>query len=167
MILLLACLGDDPQPDSQDSAEADADADADSDTDTDTSWAEKMQSGSATVDSDYDGVEVLTWRDGDAVLCELSYTLTSTAPRDDCDSCTWAFDLEVGAVEGANDQNCFDEDVQPGSTRSYGFDPDYVGHGKALMVHQDGAWIGVSFATYEDGSFGYDWDSGAVEYEPY
>ena len=61
------------------------------------------------------------------------------------------FGLDAGALNG--------------TTRSYGYTAEYIGHAQVILVEQDGAWVSVSFATYTDGVFEYDWEDGFLSAE--
>jgi len=114
--------------------------------------------------------------DGDgAVLCRVSCALTSTAPRDDCDDCVWAFDLVVSdaVVAEETDVGCaafgYDADAveaMNGTARSYGYAEEYVGHADMLMVYEADRWQGLAFATYSpaSGELTYHWEDAYVPY---
>ena len=108
-------------------------------------------------------------------LCRIRYELTRVAPREDCEPCEWAFDLVASAPEvvAESGPGCtalgYDAAglaALDGALREYGFTFEYIGHAAVLMVHGDGGWEAVSFATWspETGAFSYDWDVGYEEY---
>ncbi len=169
MILLFACIGEGEPVDSVPD-EADTDTDTDADTDAGNS-ALTGRLGESLVDTDYLGTETLYFVADEGAgedLCRVSYTMTSTGARTDCSDCEWAFDLVLSDPVAETDVGCSDLDVDPaaldGTTVSYGYTSEYVGHGKVLFVEQDAVWTAVSFATYEAPNFDYDWESGFVEY---
>ena len=108
------------------------------------------------------------------VLCRVEVTLTSTASRDDCGDCLWAWDLVVDeatiAAEGGVGCSAFGHDAaavaaMAGTTRAYGYAEEYVGHADMLMIWVDG-WQGASFATWhpDSGALDYGWDDAYVEF---
>jgi hypothetical protein len=135
--------------------------------------------GSARVDAgSYAGGETLVLEAGEgsgAELCRVSYTLTSTALRDDCAVCEWAFDLvltdpvivsESGVGCGPFGYSAEDVAALDGLSRAYGYAEEYVGHASMLMAHDGSLWQGLSFATFvpETGDFSYGWDAAYVPY---
>lgn len=169
---LVACDG----PRDDDSASGDDDSADDDDA---TPRALLGYEGAAVVDAgSYAGTEVLVIEADEGMggeLCRVSYALTSTAARDDCDACAWAFELVVSDVtivyEGGVGCGPFgystdDLVALDGSTRSYGFAEEYIGHASMLMVHDGNLWQGLSFATFieETGDLSYGWDDAYVSY---
>jgi hypothetical protein len=53
-----------------------------------------------------------------------------------------------------------------GMSRSYGYDPDFVGHAQILMVWDGAYWQAVSYADWDDGArtIDYDWVDGPYAY---
>src|SRR5688572_19828463 len=127
---------------------SDSPADTDTDTgtvptetDTDTGTPVVLEglstrNGTATVavGVSYAGVEDLLFisDSGDGVpLCDIAYTLTSTAVRDDCEGCEWAFDLVIADAQVLLDQDglCMtifavdatNVDTLNGQVREYGY----------------------------------------------
>lgn len=137
--------------------------------------------GDASVDAtSYVGTE--SWYfvedevDGGQDLCRITYTLTSTAVREDCADCTWAFDLVVSgaAVVAESGPGClalsgYDAatvSALDGQVVSHGYNPDYFGHRAVLMMDTGGGdWRGVASADWTDGIFTYDRLDGTFEYE--
>ncbi len=135
--------------------------------------------GSAMVDAgSYAGDEILVLEADEGAgdeLCRVSYTLTSTAQRDDCAVCDWAFDLvlsdptivyESGVGCGPFGYAAEDVAALDGEPRSYGYAEEYVGHASMLLAHDGSLWEGLSFATYvpETGDFSYGWEAAYVAY---
>jgi len=138
---------------------------------------EQVKVGSGVqADGAYNGTETLTFitdkGKGDLV-CQVHYDLSSTAPRTDCADCDWAYDLVVSNVVVDTDDACaaigYDKAglaALDGSSRAYGFTPDYFGHAPALLFESDGTWGPATFATYDEttGAFGYEWHVGYFPY---
>jgi hypothetical protein len=166
--------------------EADTDTDVDTDTDTDTDTVGRTglagRLGSGTMDgAAYQGTEdlYLIAEDGEGEdVCRVRYSLASNGPaRTDCVACDWAFDLLVSDAQlvAENAVGCAASlglDAAAvvalnGTTRSYGYQEEYVGHADVLMVDNgEGVWGAVSHATFDSttGAFGYDWQDGIVSY---
>ncbi len=135
--------------------------------------------GEAVVDplTGYDGHEDLYYiadSGAGADLCRVRVTLTSTAVRDDCADCEWAFDLHaedpqviaesaVGCAGVGVDEAAIDALAVP---RGYGYAREYFGHNDVLMVEQKGVWTAVNFADWNEGSgaLAYDWEVGYHSY---
>ncbi len=118
------------------------------------------------------------------VVCQVSYDLSSTGLRDDCEEClcvkkeceTFAFDLEVSNVRitAESGSGCealgMDEAALAeleGSTLSYGYNGDYFGHAPVLIWEDpELGWTVVAFADFdpETGVFTYNWERGYYEY---
>jgi hypothetical protein len=173
LLLVAGCSG----PTDDDDTTVDDDTADDDDTGA-TGRAMLSYAGDAIADAAlYTGTESLVLVDDDgmgAVLCRVGYTLTGTAPRDDCDECLWAWDLElsVATITDESGAGCdpLGHDTATvaamnGTTRAYGFAEEYVGHADMLMIDIDG-WQGVSFATWhaDSGTFDYGWDDAFVEF---
>lgn len=156
----------------------DDDATAGDDDDT-TTRALLAFEGSAMVDAGgYAGTEALVIEADEgagAELCRVTYTLTSTAVREDCDLCDWAYDLvvsnpavvtESGVGCGPFGYSADDLAALDGSARSYGYVEEYIGHASMLMVHTGTLWEGISYATFfeETGDLSYGWDDAYVPY---
>ena len=131
------------------------------------------KAGDATVLSgSFSGLEdrYLIGDEGNGVdICRISTTLTSTAERTDCDDCAWAFDLTVSnaAVAAESGPGCpTDGSELNGTTISYGYIPEYLGHANVLAVDTGNGWAPVDNATYDakSGFFTYDWQDGYVSY---
>lgn len=193
-LLLAACGGPNDadtaaDPDTGDPADTDtADIDtgdtdtADTDTDTgdtdtgDTDSAPPPEGllhtvGSATVLDTFAGTETVLFTDGATELCRVELSLASTGPRDDCDECDWAFDVEVLDAAVVTDVACAavgwdDLSAVVGTTRAYGFVALYFGHAPVLMTLGDAGWGPAGYAEYDatTGALGYDLDAG---YHPY
>jgi hypothetical protein len=156
--------------------DTDADADTDTDTDTDTGLqAELVWQGTATVDKgdSYSGTEevVLISDRGDGdIICQYTYPVTATAAREDCENCDWAFDVVLGAASVKVDTSCADAGLDPaaveGTTRAYGYDPEYFGHAELMMTDSGDGWAPADFANYdvETGDFSYFWPQGYINY---
>ncbi len=110
-------------------------------------------------------------------LCRIRYTMTSTSARADCASCTWAYDFSISDVELVDElaPGCLatvgydpvDLSALEGETRSYGYDPEYLGHAAVLMQDIGGGnWTVVGFASYDldSGVFQYNREDGYVTY---
>ncbi|MDP6933132.1 MAG: hypothetical protein QGG40_09455, partial [Myxococcota bacterium] len=109
-------------------------------------------------------------------ICRVSYTVTSTDSRSDCELCDWAFDLVISDPEVLvdTDVGCeatvgVDSDdvaALDGTTVSYGYTAEYFGHAEVLFVEVDGAWTAVSNAVWDPstGTFTYDWQDAYVAY---
>ena len=118
--------------------------------------------GSATATlTDFDGLEEWWFQGEDgADLCRVRGRLISTGVRTDCGGCEWAFDLVQSETElvTEGDPGCADlagvsDPTQlDGRAVSYGYDADYFGHGKVLMVVIDGEWQASSFASWDEGT---------------
>lgn len=178
-LLLAACDADQGDDDSTDPGDDDDDAGDDDDTTEDASGL-LGRVGTATVDgASYQGTEDLyfttEYGEGEDV-CRIRYPLSSSAVRDDCADCVWAFDLVLGAPEliAETDPGCLATvgvdsaslgDVE-GDVVSYGYDPEYFGHIQMLLVEQAGSWAAVGHADWESGSgaFSYDWEDGYHTY---
>jgi len=138
------------------------------------------RAGTATVSyTSYEGTEELYFAADQGQgedICRIRYDLSSTAVRDDCADCEWAFDLVVSGAElitetapgclatvGADSAALGDLE---GTVVSYGYDPDYFGHIEILFVEQGGAWAAADHASWDasSGAFSYDWEDG---YHPY
>ena len=102
-------------------------------------------------------------------ICRITYSLTSTdTPADGCDGCLWAFELvitdalvaeerDVGCLATVGIDPAHVEDLD-GSRVSYGYDPEYLGHGSVLMSRTlDDLWAPECFATWDEasGAFSY------------
>lgn len=159
--------------------ETDTDTDTDSDTDTDTNITKEAlegRYGTATVELDsYLGEEEWFFiGEDDEEFCRISYTLTSTGTRTDCEDagyfCSWAFDLVISEAALINDNGCADFGVPDvstlnGTTLSYGFIDDYFGHAATLMVGSpDTLFQPEAFGLWEEPKFLYEWDVAYHEY---
>ena len=125
----------------------------------------------------YDGHEDLYFiadSGAGADVCRVRVSLTSTAERDDCTDCEWAFDLlgadpvvvaesSVGCAGVGYDGAAIDALA---GARAYGFAREYFGHNDVLMVEQEGIWTAVNFADWNEGSgvLTYDWEVGYQSY---
>lgn len=152
-------------------AAADAGADAAVDGGERVGMAGRSGTGTATVDG-YAGTEEMFFISdegrGEAV-CRITYSLTSTgAPAEGCEGCSWAFELVIAdaSVAEERDVGCLATvGVDParveeldGSLVYYGFDPEYLGHGSALMSRMEGGlWAPETFASWDEasGAFSY------------
>ncbi len=167
---LLACSGGSTTP---------ADSGTVTVTDTEPPQGLLVRSGSATVSDSYTGSEQLRFTGDEGageLLCELVFELTSTTVRDDCEDCLWAFDLvlsgaqvlvdEAGACLALHGVDASTVSTWDGTTRSYGYNDDYVGHAKVLMFDDGEAWIPVTMVTWDAdaGSLSYDWIDGYHAY---
>lgn len=161
--------------------DSDTDADTDSDTDTDPSSSEGLvvRTGSAVVGADYVGSEDLTLVGDEgygAVVCQIHYDLLSTALRTDCASCVWAFDLTIsnaavvtdtgGACLAASGFDATTVSALDGTIVPRGYDAEYAGHARVMMVFLGGKWQSASYANFDDatGAFSYEWEDGFVSY---
>lgn len=172
--LLLACT--DPDSAAKDSDTGGLDTDTGETAETGDSETAETDSGTAagsglkgrngsavaTVDSFSDGVEeawfVADEGDG-ADLCRVSYALEPVAPRDDCDLCSWAWDLQITGVTVLEDSDCATPglDALEGTTRSYGYIFEYFGHAN-VIAEDDGGWDAQGFATWDEGSGAFEWE---------
>ncbi len=103
----------------------------------------------------------------------MTYELVSMGTRDDCDSCIWAYDLEIRGtlvtidlgycldIVGVDAATASDWD---GTMRSYGFDPDYIGHAEILMFFDGTVWIPASYASWDGSEVTYAWVDGLYDY---
>jgi len=166
-----------PSGDDDDCA-ADDDSMSDDDVTDDGGMAVQRFEGTATVDGTaYAGTEalILTADQGaGAELCRIEYVLTSTAVRDDCGECLWAFDLALteAIVTRQSGVGCeaFGYDAAAvaalgDAPRSYGYAEEYLGHANMLMYF-DQSWQALSFATFslETNTLAYGWDDAYVPY---
>lgn len=113
-------------------------------------------------------------------VCRIRFTLTTVgAPVTSCDTCEFAFVLERGApsvvvdADGACANSALDMgaagiEAMIGTTVSYGYVSEYVGHSNVLMLLDDATdtWQAVAFASYDDttGAFLYDRRDGFCGY---
>lgn len=109
-------------------------------------------------------------------LCRIRYSLVSTAVRDDCEDCVWAFELSATEPEiiagSAGDCEALGYDAVAidellSRPRAYGYAPEYYGHANVLLVSNNtGGWDVVSFAAWSDGGgqFSYNWEIGYQMY---
>ena len=118
-------------------------------------WGLLSTHGVATVLADFTGRETTVFKDEatDAELCRAVVDLVSVE-HDDCGECAWAYVLEVQAASVTTDLACpavgWDApDALVGTRRSYAYAEDYLGHGPALLVHDDNAWQPVGFAWWD------------------
>jgi hypothetical protein len=117
----------------------------------------------------------------DVVVCSVSYTLSAdiSTARSDCADCSWAFDVAVTdvMVDEENASGCaailcqlgLDSDplvAFDGSTKTYGYNPDFFGHAEILMtLDASGAWVPGGFAAaQDDGSVTYTIEDGYYDY---
>lgn len=103
-------------------------------------------------------------------VCRITYKLSATGLRDDCEDCDWAFDLVasepeivVGTAEDCAALGYDDEAIQQWleQPRAYGYVTEYFGHADVLLVlDAEGRWDAVSFAdwTPDAGVLAYDWE---------
>jgi hypothetical protein len=125
----------------------------------------------------YDGHEDLYYiadSGAGADVCRVRVDLISTAPRDDCADCEWAFAVTAfdPRVMAESSVGCagvgVDGDVMVGLTgeRGYGFAREYFGHTDVLMIDQGGIWTAVNFAVWSEatGELSYDWEVGYQGY---
>jgi hypothetical protein len=149
------------------------------DTDTDTSANEDALlrlEGAADVGETYVGTEAVDLLSnfglGDE-LCRITYTVTSTARRDDCADCVWAFDVVLGAPTVDYDAECAAAGYDAaaiaaieGTTRSIGVAVDYLGHADALLLYDGRTWVSASFVDWVDAEWTlrYAWDQAYVTY---
>jgi len=178
LLTLGGCTGS-SAADDDDSGTGGSDDDTSGDDDDVATRAVLSYEGSAQIDQgSYVGTEDLVLVSDEGMgdeLCRVSYTLTSTAERDDCSACSWAFDLvvsgpaitaEAGVGCAAFGYTTADITSLDGSTRAYGYAEEYVGHANMLMVHDGSLWQGLSFATFDEpsGGLSYGWDDAYVTY---
>ena len=137
-----------------------------------------LREGSPTVDGDgWVGTESFRFLGEDgAVLCDVSYTLSSVAPRADCTTCLWAFDLVLSDATLIADPEglCLPTlgvdaatvGTLDGRTEPRGYNDQYFGHAKVLMIVVDGEWKGGDYADWDEttGLFEYQWDDGGHPY---
>ena len=113
-------------------------------------------------------------------LCRIRSPLTAVgSPTTSCDACEFAFVFERGVssvvvdIDDACASSALSMDVAGiegmiGTTVSYGFASEYVGHSSVLMLLDDttDTWQAVAFASYNDttGAFGYDRRDGFCGY---
>ncbi len=177
------------KPDTGDTAFGDADTDADSDSDTD---SDSDSDSDSDADTDTGPFFAYTYR-GDATfsgaalngsedfafyrfesetdICVFSYDIDSSAQRDDCASCDWAFTVDASnttnpvtdacaAIEavGVTDLTSFSAD---GDQYNYGYSADYNGYGEVLFYYFSGyGWYAIATAGLAGDNFTYDWPSG-------
>jgi len=172
LLLLFAVACDADAPDDDDSADTDDDDDAGDDDDSSGDIALVVLEGHATADAgDYSGTETYTvvaeQGQGD-ILCAIRYDWNPITPRDDCEACLWAWDLEAsGAVMTAESGvGCAGAGVSPsqfeGEGRAHGFAVEYIGHADVLMVWLEESSEAVAFAGYvpKTGELYYEWETG-------
>ncbi|MDP2308934.1 MAG: hypothetical protein Q8P18_23125 [Pseudomonadota bacterium] len=164
LALPLACSGTDSADDTAAAdTDSDTDSDTDADTDSDTDTDEELTGllrlvGSATVEGGYAGTESVVFVADEGYgddVCRLTMTLASTGERTDCETCDWAYTLEITDVTTEVDTECAavgwaDPQAAVGTTRAYGYDPDYFGHAAVLMVDDGVSWQVAGYATLED-----------------
>jgi hypothetical protein len=174
---VVGCSGKDTSSPSDDPTDADADTDSDSDTDTDADTDSDADTdtdarigllvvaGTAVADREgYAGAEEWTFL-ADAgygeLLCHIRYGLGAPVPRTDCPVCDWAYDLTISdavvlldeqsacqAAMGVDATTVLDWN---GTTRSYGYNPEYIGHAEVLMQYEeDNTWRAFSYADYDE-----------------
>jgi hypothetical protein len=180
--------------------DTDTDSDADTDTDVDADSAGSCDSnhddtfkvdtappnvfidGTAEVviDASYEGKENLryeTHRYGDN-LCTLTYTVTSSEVRTDCDECTFAFAL-VGSGTTAEGPRCSDWCIDPtaydGRAWAVGYAPTYAyTYGTSVYTFYDVlmydwpgyGWYAIAANGYRGSSVSFSGgSSGTFEYE--
>ncbi|NOY24814.1 MAG: hypothetical protein GXP62_02985 [Oligoflexia bacterium] len=122
--------------------------------------------GDASVDLDsYVGTERFALTDATGTeLCAIRVDLASTATRDDCPDCVWAFDVAATGSTVELDQRCADGGLVAkdlaATPRAYGYAEEYIGHSSVLMVDVDGRWQGVAYAGWDQasGAFSYTYD---------
>ena len=172
----------DTDADTDTDTDTDADTDTDSDTDTDTPPGSEgllVRVGTLVYDgSAITGEERLTLI-GDsgygAAVCTLHYSVASTAARNDCTGCIWAFDvvysaasveIDDGACLAATSYDAANIADLDGVTGTRGYNPDYVGHAEVVMSQVDGAWAAVTYGDYDPatGTLTYEWEDGFVGY---
>ena len=136
--------------------------------------------GTATVDGpDYTGSEdlyLVAQKGAGDDVCRVRYDLGSTAVRNDCADCDWAFDLVASnaAVVAWEHPDCGtllgigsdDVSVLDGTAISYGYIDEYFGHASVITGYTNGTWAVLGFASYDpvSGAFSYDLEDGYVEY---
>ena len=110
------------------------------------------------------------------MVCQITTDLTAVAPRDDCPACQWAFDLEIqnttvvvdvdGACMSVHGIDADSAASWDGTTKSYGYDPDYVGHAQILMFWDGARWVPATYAVWDEGAstIDYDWLDGYYDY---
>ena len=168
--------GDSADTDTDTDTDSDTDADTDTDTDTDTGPQGLLTvTGAATVSySAYDGTEEVSFvgDEGDGEeLCHVTVTLASTEVVEDCTDCEWAFVVEVTDAVATVDKSCAsigweDPASAVGSTRMYGYNPEYFGHAPVLLIYTDDAWNPAGYASWDEstGAFSYEYQGGYFPY---
>ena len=131
-------------------------------------------SGLATVNGSYSGWEAFQFTGSQgtgADICQVRYTVADTAPRSDCPDCLWAFDLttstpgiEVESGEGCSGLGIATTEFE-GLSFSYGWAAS-SGSYESVLMYQVGAygWYPVSYATWDEPRFQYDWEMGLYYY---
>ena len=188
-IVALGCKndGDDSGVDTDDTDVDDTDTD-DTDTDTDDTDEGPLGLAGFAGGANCDGLTYDGWEERYLVgdkgegddICRLRVDLDPVGvPRTDCDICAWAFDLEVTAasIVAESESGCIGYlgiDISTvgslvGTTRAYGYSPEYFGHAKVLMEYdaKSGLWNAAgAYATWDEssGAFAYDAIDGEVPY---
>ena len=186
LFLLAGCPGrDDDETDDDDVVDDDSGDDdvVDDDSGDDDTQAEQALlrfDGNADVDLvAYQGSEDMAYianLGGGPDVCRIRVDLSSTATRDDCTGCSWAFDLVVSNVEvtAESDPGCeafglgaAEIAALEGSTRAYGYIFEYLGHADVVMDYRKDTWEVLSFATWSDttDALDYGWDEAYVDVE--
>ncbi len=130
--------------------------------------------GQATVQGGYQGWEAFQFTGAQGLgdeVCTILYTMQAVGERMDCPDCLWAFDLEGtdASIHEESSKGCADLGVTPaefeGLRASYGYAPSSGAYQDVLM-YQIGAygWYPVSFASWDDPLFQYDWELGLYYY---
>jgi hypothetical protein len=159
--------------------DSDTDADTDTDTDTDDTDTEALTGllrlvGNATVNGAYAGTESVVFVADEGYgddVCRLTVTFASTEALTDCETCDWAYTLTITDVVTELDTECAavgwgDPEAAIGTTRAYGYDPDYFGHAAVLMTHDGTAWQVAGYAAFDDATdtLSYDLEVGFFPY---
>ncbi len=167
-----------------DSADDDDTGDDDSaaDDDDDTAGRQGLMgyAGQATVDAQgYAGTEELYFLADEgfgATLCRIGYDLVSTAVREDCDGCSWAFDLVTSdaAILEESGEGCAgtvgvgaaDVDTLNDQVVGYGYYVEYMGHADVLMIDGPKGFAAAAYADWDEetGLFTYDREDGLYPY---
>jgi hypothetical protein len=177
--------GDDDTSDDDDTADDDdstADDDDSIDDDDDTTGRQGLRgySGEATVDlASFQGTEELYFVGDEgfgATICRIRYDLIATAVREDCDGCSWAFDVQTSGAgileesdvgcEGSVGISAATVGTLDGQTLSYGYYIEYMGHADVLMIDNGSGFAAAAYADWDEGSghFSYDREDGLYPY---
>lgn len=130
--------------------------------------------GLANVGAGYTGWEAFRFTGGQGLgeeVCTIRYSMDDEAVRMDCPDCLWAFDLVSSApgIDEESGEGCtglgLGLEEFDGLRASYGYAASSGAYQDVLM-YQVGSygWYPVSYATWEEPRFQYDWEMGLYYY---